>query len=46
MVADGVMYAFGFISQDMQKFYNSTDGITNLLQSLNTGFLFASGILN
>lgn len=37
------MYSFGLILSDIREYYGSTQGETNLISSLNTGFLFLSG---
>ena len=45
-ILDGIMYSFGLILEQIRKDTNSEDSTSNLLSSLNTGFLFCSGKLN
>lgn len=42
-ILDGVMYSFGIILDEIKQELNVTDSVSNLLSSLNTGFLFCSG---
>lgn len=42
-IADGIMYAMGWILKYMQVDFATDDSTINLMSSLNTGFLFSSG---
>ncbi|RNA31636.1 monocarboxylate transporter 3-like [Brachionus plicatilis] len=42
----GCMYSFGIILKILKEHFNVTQDVANLLQSFNTGFLFASGALS
>ena len=42
-ILDGAMYSFGIILDEIKEEFKVTDSISNLLSSLNTGFLFFSG---
>ena len=42
-VLDGCMYSFGILLDEIKTYYGVAQDVTNLVSSLNTGFLFLSG---
>ena len=42
-ILDGCMYSFGILLDEIKTHYGVKQDITNLVSSLNTGFLFLSG---